>query len=206
MANAYLYYIQKGIHFPSDDYSGTPAVLFIWLKAQMICIDSLFIHCWTRHCIYECRQNGPNYGERCLPVTPQQSKMMKVSNWEEKSNQRPLVVFCKFGNQNGKHFLLWLTMVHLGLQIRLVTRKHESGLPNFLTLELLQCPSQNPGLTLFPGMIYQCIFINVFCFYLLKCSSICCFHCKKKKIKKLLLFCVSCHCKLNTIELPSLSS
>lgn len=96
MANAYLYCIQKGIHFPSDDYTGTPAVLFIWLKAQMICIDSLFIHCWTRHCIYERGQNGPNYSRQCLPVTPQQSKMMKASNWEEKSNQRPLVVFCKF--------------------------------------------------------------------------------------------------------------
>ncbi len=98
MADAYLYCIQKGIHFPSDDYSRTPAVLFIWLKAQMICIDSLFILCWTRHCISECRQNGPNYSKRCLPVTPQQSKMMKASNWEQKSNQRPLVVFCKFKN------------------------------------------------------------------------------------------------------------
>lgn len=44
-ADAYLYCIQKGIHFPSDDYSRTPAVLFIWLKAQMIGIDSFFIHC-----------------------------------------------------------------------------------------------------------------------------------------------------------------
>lgn len=93
MANAYLYCIQKGIHFPSDDYSGTPAVLFIWLKAQMICIDSLFIHC-----IYERKQNGPNYSQQCLPVSPQQSKMMKASNWEERSNQRLLVVFCKFKN------------------------------------------------------------------------------------------------------------
>lgn len=99
-ANAYLYYHQKGILFPSDDYSATPAVLFIWLRAQTICIDSLFIHCWTRHCVYECRRNGPNYGERCLPATPWQSAMMKVSNWEEKSNQRPLVVFCKFKNPN----------------------------------------------------------------------------------------------------------
>lgn len=139
MANAYLYCIQKGIHFPSDDYSGTPAVLFIWLKAQMICIDSLFIHCWTRHCIYERRQNGPNYSKQCLPVTPQQSKMMKASNWEEKSNQRPLVVFCKFKNWNGKHFLLWLTIVHLGLRIRRDNHSHTHthtywGFHNFLLL------------------------------------------------------------------------
>lgn len=134
MANAYLYCIQKGIHFPSDDYSGTPAVLFIWLKAQMICIDSLFIHCWTPHCIYERRQNGPNYSKQCLPVTPQQSKMMKASNWEERSNQRPLVVFCKFKNQNGKHFLLWLTMVDLGLQIRL---DNHAGFHNFLLLVVI---------------------------------------------------------------------
>lgn len=44
-ADTYLYCIQKGIHFPSDDYNRTPAVLFTWLKAQMICIDSFFIHC-----------------------------------------------------------------------------------------------------------------------------------------------------------------
>lgn len=43
MAAAYLYCVQKGIHFPSDDYSRTPAVLFIWLKAQMICIDSFIV-------------------------------------------------------------------------------------------------------------------------------------------------------------------
>lgn len=138
MADAYLYCIQKGIHFPSDDYSGTPAVLFIWLKAQMICIDSLFIHCRTRHCIHECRQNGPNYSVWCLPVTPQQSKMMKASNCEERSNQRPLVVFCKFKNGNGKHFLLWLTIVHLGFQIRLVNQTHVLGFP--LPSELLYCP------------------------------------------------------------------
>lgn len=134
----------------------TPAVLFIWLKAQMICIDSLFIHCWTRHCIYECRQNGPNYSERRLPVTPQQRKMMKVSNWEEKSNQRPLVVFCKFKNQNGKHFLLWLTMVHLGLQIRLATHTHVSGLPHFLITWTLPVSFTKPS-TLFPEIICQWI-------------------------------------------------
>lgn len=131
MANGYLYCIQKGIHFPSDDYSGTPAVLFIWLKAQMICIDSLFIHCWTQHCIYERRQNGPNYSKQCLPVTLPQSKMMKASNWEERSNQRPLVVFCKFKNWNGKHFLLWLTMVDLGLQIRWDSHKHRAVLMSY---------------------------------------------------------------------------
>jgi len=91
-ADAYLYCIQRSIHFPSDDYNRTRTVLFIWLKAQMICIDSLFIHCWTQYCIYECRQNGPNYSERCLPVTPQTSKTMKASNWMERSNQRPLMV------------------------------------------------------------------------------------------------------------------
>lgn len=133
MANAYLYCIQKGIHFHSDDYNGTPAVLFIWLKAQMICIDSLFIHCWTQHCIYECRQNGPNYSKRCLPVTPKRRKMMKASNWEERSNQRPLVVLCKFKNRNGKHFLLWLTMAHWGSQIWLVYHMHVLEVPPFFS-------------------------------------------------------------------------
>lgn len=56
---------------------------------------------------------GPNYGERCLPATPRRSAMMKVSNWEEKSNQRPLVVFCKFKNPNmEKHSPLRRTVVH----------------------------------------------------------------------------------------------
>lgn len=95
--------IRRAFFSPLMITAQTPAVLFIWLRAQTICIDSLFIHCWTRHCIYECRRNGPNYGERCLPATPRQSAMMKVSNWEEKSNQRPLVVFCKFRKRTWKN-------------------------------------------------------------------------------------------------------
>lgn len=57
-ADAYLHCIQKGIHFPSNDYNKTRPVLFICLKAQMICIDSLFIYCWTQHRINERKQNG----------------------------------------------------------------------------------------------------------------------------------------------------
>lgn len=48
-ANANLCNNQNAIHFPSDDCSARAGpALFIWLRAQTICIDSLFIHCWTR--------------------------------------------------------------------------------------------------------------------------------------------------------------
>lgn len=75
----------------SADYSGTPAGLFICLKAQMKCNDSIFIH---RIC--ECRQKGSNYSERSA-APRQQSRITKVSNWEEKSNQQPFVSCGRMG-------------------------------------------------------------------------------------------------------------
>lgn len=52
LANANLCYNQNAIHFPSDDCSARAGpALFIWLRAQTICIDSSFIHCWT-HALY----------------------------------------------------------------------------------------------------------------------------------------------------------
>lgn len=116
-ADAYLHCIQKGIHFPSNDYNKTRAVLFICLKAQMICIDSLFIYCWTQHCINERKQNGFQLQQA---MTFCEGKMMKASNWEERNNQRPLMAFCEFRKWNGKHFKLRLTGILLGLQIWLV--------------------------------------------------------------------------------------
>lgn len=132
MGDAYLYCIQKGIHFPSNDYNGTPAVLFIWLKAQMICIDSLFIHCWTQHCIGECRQNGSNYASLWLHSG---ARWWRSQTGRKGAIKGHLLSFVnsKKKKKNGKHFLLWLIMVHLGLQITLVNHMHVLGLSPFLT-------------------------------------------------------------------------
>lgn len=75
----------------SADYSGTPDGLFICLKAQMKCNDSIFIHR-----ISGCGQKGSNYSER-IPAPRQQSRITKVSNWEEKSNQQPFVSCGRMG-------------------------------------------------------------------------------------------------------------
>lgn len=80
---------------------------------------------------------GPITASKAFLWLHSRARTMKVSYWEEKSNQRPLVVFCKFQNQNGKHFLLWLTMVHSEQQIRLVARERESGLLNLLLSSVL---------------------------------------------------------------------
>lgn len=129
-ADVYLHCIQKGIHFPSNDYNKTRAVLFICLKAQMICIDSLFIYCWTQHRINERKQNGFQL-QQAMPFC--ECKMMKASNWEERNNQRPLTAFCEFKNRNGKHFMPRLAGILLGLQIRLVNHTN-------VQQEQLHCP------------------------------------------------------------------
>lgn len=59
-------------------------------------------------------------------------------------------------NRNGKHFLLWLAIVHLGLQIRLATRTHVSGPPHFLITGALPVSFTKPS-TLFPETICQLI-------------------------------------------------
>lgn len=180
-ANAYLYYNQKGILFPSDDYSATPAVLFIWLRAQTICIDSLFIHCWTRHCIYECRRNGPNYGERCLPATPRRSAAMKVSNWEEKSNQRPLVVFCKFKNPNmEKHSPLRRTVVHFCCRLDETPAITNRRFQFLLITKALPAPFTK---TLCIMTVERFIDVSLAIYYVFSHLTLCHFH------NKCLLFC-----------------
>lgn len=90
---------------------------------------------------------GPITASNAFLWLHSRARTMKVSYWEEKSNQRPLVVFCKFQNQNGKHFLLWLTMVHSEQQIWLVACKRESGLLNLLLSSVLHQTSMFPWMT-----------------------------------------------------------
>lgn len=102
--NAHLYYIHKGIHSPSDDYSGTPDCLFGSKHKWYALIPHSFI--------VELAIVSTNAGEMG-PITVSDGSLWlhcRARRWRSqtgrnKSNQRPLVHFCKFEKQNGKTFL-----------------------------------------------------------------------------------------------------
>lgn len=110
-----------------------------------------FIHPLLNSCIVRVNavQNGPNYDERCLPA----SALIKVSNWEEKSNQRPLVAFCtlppKQLQRRGKKKTFPTATDWVWLPVGKIRRQHSQirG-PVVLLAKSFQRPPKNPRVTI----------------------------------------------------------